>query len=254
METNRPIEFLGLMYVKNEGRLIRKVLAAQFFCEKIIVLDNHSTDNTREVCREFQNVVVVESPYPPSFNEGRDREFLAFVAKQYHPSWIVSLSGDEVLEPDTWKKLQPLYRNPDVKCIRVHSLNFWDNENTLRVDGHWRAGFRQSFWRFIPGNLTYQFAHCSLPDQLDGVIQSNANIALWHYGYMERTRRRNTVSIYEAMDPEGKFAGKAGYRAAIQGDFDGPDPRLNLTGEPFKLQSVDEFLQETGNIYSRLVE
>ena len=156
------------------------------------------------------------------------------------------MQGDEVLERDTYTKLKPFINDENVRCVEVHSLNYWNDDKTLRVDGWCGAGFRQSFWRFPKENLTYDFMHCSLPQQLAGIPMIRAGIALWHYGFMDAARRKFTNDLQKAADKSGvvKY-----YDWALQGDPGGADVSINITGEPFRLQSVSDFL--IGRPYSR---
>jgi glycosyltransferase involved in cell wall biosynthesis len=239
-------EFVGLMRVKNEEKFIEEVLEAQNFCDVILVLNNYSTDRTKEIAQSFKNVVVIDSPFPDEYTEGLDQEYLCERAREYDPQWICRMQGDEVLERDTYKKLRPYISDQNARCIEVHSLNYWNDTNTLRVDGWSGRGFRQSFWRFPKEKLTYDFMHCSLPQQLAGVPMIRPGIALWHYGFMEPSRRKFTTELQKRADRSGvvKY-----YDWALQGDPGGPDKSINITGEPFRLQSVDEFLK--GKSYSR---
>jgi hypothetical protein len=238
------MDLLGLMRVKNEEDFIEEVLLAQSFCDKIVVLNNHSTDRTKEICQSFSNVDVIDTPFPEVsnwVNEGQEKGFLCEQAVQYNPQWICQMQGDEVLEPETYQKIRSALSDKTVECI---------DEYTLRVDGHFSASYRQSFWRFPAGNLTYDFCHCSLPQQLASVPKSRFNVALWHLGGLQASRRMNRANLYKSIDPDRKFSN---YEIMIQGDDGGPDKNINITGEPFKLQSVDDFLDSVGNIYSKRV-
>ena len=240
------MDFLGLMRVKNEEEFIEEVLEAQHFCEKILVLNNHSTDRTKEIAQSFKNVEVIDSHFPDTYDEGRDQEWLCGIAWVYKPKWICRMQGDEVLERDTYKKLQPFIDDDSVQCIEVHSLNYWNDNKTLRVDGCVGEGFRQSFWRF-PQNvkLTYDFIHCSLPQQLASVPKTRIGLAMWHYGFMNPARRAYTASVQKAADRNKLNE----YRWNTQGDPGGAAASENITGEPLRLQSVDSYL--IGKPYSR---
>ena len=240
------MDFLGLMRVKNEEEFIEEVLEAQHFCELIFVLDNHSTDRTYEICDSFDNVIVFHSEFDDVYDEGRDQEFLCKLARHYKPKWICRMQGDEVLERDTYKKLQPFIDDDSVQCIEVHSLNYWNDNKTLRVDGCVGEGFRQSFWRFPQGvKLTYDFIHCSLPQQLASVPKTRIGLAMWHYGFMNPARRVYTAAVQKAADRNKLNE----YRWNTQGDPGGAPASENITGEPLRLQSADSYL--IGKSYSR---
>ena len=237
----------GVMRVRNEEPHITEVFSAQHFCKKILVLNNRSTDHTKEIAQSFRNVEVIDTPFPDILDEGRDRTFLSAKIAKYNPEWICAMSGDEVLEQDAWKKLQKYLGDSSVKCIGIHSLNYWNDTETLRTDGCFAQGYRPSFWRFVPGLLTYDFAHCGLPLQLNYTM-TLSDIALWHYGGMTLQRRRDTTALYERIDPEHRYGR---YDQMLQNDPGGPPASENITGETFKLQSVKDYLASVENKYSR---
>jgi glycosyltransferase involved in cell wall biosynthesis len=243
------LEMLGLMRVKNEEKYLERTLAAVTFVDLIILLDDHSTDRTREIASSFRNVWVVPSMFSETHDEGRDRQFLAEMASKLKPKWIVALSGDEVLEPAAWEKFQQ-WRYTDVSVVEVKAINFWNDENTVRVDGHWSNQWRQVFWKWIAGlPLQYDRSHGSLPTAYPDrqtVRWIESNIGLWHLGFIEASRRRRNYDLYVSENPA---MAKHSYNL-IQGDPGGPTPEENWSGEPFRLQTVEAFLKETGQ-YTR---
>lgn len=87
------MRLLGLMRVRNEGRWLERCLKAQEFCERIIVLDDNSTDDTAAICRRFPQVDYRRKPVEQGYAEGPDREWLAREARAYSPDWICSMDG-----------------------------------------------------------------------------------------------------------------------------------------------------------------
>lgn len=246
------VKCLGLVRVKNEAQFIAEVLDSMDFCEKILLFDDHSTDLTVAIAAEFPNVDVLESPFeerPHWVEEGRDRTFHAEFARAYNPEWCVQVNGDEILEYNTWTKVYPLL-DSCFHVINIQSLNYWDNTETLRVDGHFSQSYRQTFWRYPKdGSLKYGFAHDSLPAALHGKTTAwDTGIALWHYGGISAERRKLRADLYKAIDPNFTCSD---WRVMLQGDPGGPRKEENLTGEPFRLQSVTDYLASVNNRYSR---
>lgn len=65
-----------MLRVKNEARWISEVLQSiRPLCESIFVMDDHSTDNTVEICEAIPGVTVLRSPFD-TFNEARDKNWL----------------------------------------------------------------------------------------------------------------------------------------------------------------------------------
>ena len=191
------MKILGLMRAKNEARWLTLCLASQYFCDHVIVLDDNSTDETPDICRQF-GVEYYKKPFDAGWDEGTDRTMLAMMATAYNPEWICSMDGDEELLPDTWEKLSPVLDNQTVRVIDVLNINLWDNINTVRVDAPWGNQYRQRFWRFKPGVLTYNFDHCSLPNEITERPFAQIGLGLKHYGYMLEDDRIRKYARYKA--------------------------------------------------------
>lgn len=223
------MNIVGVMRVKNEARWIKRSIESQHFCDKIIVLDNHSDDDTRDICRQFSNVTVIESPFS-DFNEGRDREFLAQKAKSLGAEWIVSLDGDEVFEWKTWVKIQESLNNPDINVIDFLSLNLWGSDDIVRVDRNYGCGYRGRIWRVPEGTLTYQPMHCALPDQTIHRV-SWPNTFLYHYGFIDQRLRQMKFERYMVVDPHSS-TNLTNYKSMVE--------------ESVHTESVRDFLRSKG--------
>ena len=186
------MKMLGLMRVKNEDRWLEASLRSQWFCDHILVLDDNSTDKTAEVCDKFDFVTRIPKAYQKEHDEKADREFLAQEAAKYSPEWICGLAGDEVLLDDTWGRIEPLLS--DANVIEVLNLHLWDDG--VRIDGHWKEQYRQSFWRFKSGALTYQPDHCSIPDQITERPFTRAGVRMLHYANITEQDRRRHYDLY----------------------------------------------------------
>ena len=57
------VKTIALLPVRNEAWVLRHSLAClTAFCDVVLVSDQASEDDSRAICREFSNVVVLESP------------------------------------------------------------------------------------------------------------------------------------------------------------------------------------------------
>src|SRR6185369_17080471 len=63
---------IALLPVRNEAWVLRHSLAClTAFCDVVMVNDQASDDGSRAICREFSNVVVLESRVPKICEEAR---------------------------------------------------------------------------------------------------------------------------------------------------------------------------------------
>ena len=88
------------LIVKNEERVLGRCLSAAVqFADELIVVDTGSTDRSREIAREYTDLVFSE-PWQNSF--ARARNFAASKAGCDHVMW---LDADDVFGPDDIRKL-----------------------------------------------------------------------------------------------------------------------------------------------------
>ena len=186
------MKMLSLLRIRNVAPWIEACIKSQWFCEHFIILDGNSTDGTQDICRKFSNVELVIEPPGQGFNEGHDREVLAQMAAKYNPEWISAPDGDEVFLPNTWELIKPHLDNPNVFVIEQHNINLWDSGTTVRWDGSWGQQYRQRFWRYQAGPLTYEINNNCLPNEIPGRERPYVKAGkLIHYGNLPAELRRS---------------------------------------------------------------
>lgn len=171
---------------KNSERHIRKCLESVKDFPEIIILDNGSSDNTIDICNEFDNVRVFKN------------EFIGFgplknLAASYAANdWILSLDSDEVLTYELMKEIKEIipesqnvyffkrlnfYKNKPVKCCG------WYPDHVLRLYNRKSTCFNQ--------NLVHESIVC------DKLKKIRLNNWIEHYSY---------DSIYELMEKMQKYS------------------------------------------------
>lgn len=86
---------------KDVARVIRPTLESLRFCDEVIIVDMHSTDNTKQICLEYPNVRFIEREdyIYGNFNHG---------AEQAMSEWIIRLDSDEVIPPELRSSIQEI--------------------------------------------------------------------------------------------------------------------------------------------------
>lgn len=109
------VTFIILTY--NEEIHIRRCLEnVSPIAQDIVVIDCLSTDKTQEICHEFNNVKVIEHPWPGNqatqFNWALDNV-------EIKTSWIFRLDADEYLTSELIEEMQVKLpkMNPDVSTV-----------------------------------------------------------------------------------------------------------------------------------------
>lgn len=150
------MKLYGAMIVRNEAgpdRFLRDVLLNMGqWCDRIIVLDDNSTDDTVAICRDAGCFVVLrESTTPMWGHEAPARKELWDIAASNandHQAWLLFQDADQMLS----KNPRPLLASEHVNTWCFGLRDMW-NETQYRVDGAWAMGKLPRPWLVHPGRV-----------------------------------------------------------------------------------------------------
>lgn len=220
--------FLGMMRVRNEERWIERAIKSLLpVCESIYVMDDNSTDRTKEITRSLGCVCLL-SPFPAlphrnsplgALDEARDKTWLldaitSLIPKNQigptSPYWVLYMDGDEELVgQDTGKLLSTLSnKSAHVAHYCVQILYLWDGERTVRTDAHYLKCYRPSLFRVIQRGMTYRnmsgkIHSTGVPVEIgySPRLHEPEPVRLLHYGYMLKEDRERHFEHYMKVDP-----------------------------------------------------
>jgi glycosyltransferase involved in cell wall biosynthesis len=233
-----------MLRIKNESQWIAEVLESILpLCSKIYILDDHSTDNTIQICHRYlPQVEVLPSPFT-GLNEARDKNWLYDeIVRRCRPEYILCVDGDEVLErrgPGIIR--DTVAKKPDVNSFVLKIAFMWGDRDAVRVDriysDFWRPSLFKPFHE-IPGDndtrtLLTEFRfmatpfgrkvgdhqpnlHCSSVPQRFIHGRQMCPVRLKHYGYIDRETRVRKLDFYTGCD--WKNLAEDCYRHITQGD------------------------------------
>jgi glycosyltransferase involved in cell wall biosynthesis len=130
---------------KNEEVNIRECLESVKWADEIVVVDNGSTDQTRQICQEFQARV-----YPEEW-KGFPRQKNSAIEKTRN-EWVLSLDADERVTPELRQEIESTLENdPAVDGYYIARKNYflgrwikhcgWYPDHNLRLFRKSRGGF-----------------------------------------------------------------------------------------------------------------
>lgn len=215
--------FFGMMRVKNEERWIERALTPLLeICDKVFILDDHSTDRTREIIEDAGVCVVIQSSFlETSLDESRDKTFLLRYVEDYtgvaldplSPHWVICVDGDEeIVAQDLKKFTQEPPQGMGTVSYSFQILTLYNSPNQIRVDGPYKEMLRPSMFRLIKPGMKFLSNgghgggfHCSnVPADIGyGVMtHSPEPVRVKHYGYMEKETRERKLKFYMEHDPK----------------------------------------------------
>ena len=139
------MKVIALLPIRNEAWVLRHSLAClSAFCDVVLVNDQASTDQSREICRGFPNVVLLESPTAQICEQARWTLWDA--ARDYDGSNLIwCTDADELVSPRLVRNF--IERDRDrltpgtvVDCLYYHA---WNSPAQYRTGGgvygpHWK--------------------------------------------------------------------------------------------------------------------
>ena len=236
------VNVAGIMRVKNESRWIKRSIEsiAPLCNAGILVLDDHSTDDTPDVARA-SGAKVWASTFE-GLDEVRDKNFLMASAHLYAADWVIMIDGDEAMEPGKVDYLRATMQRAiesgnTVRALAFSVLYLWDSEDQIRVDGVYRSMSRVSAFR--PGKERFEATgganfHCgNCPQAI--TQRARAGVSLLHFGYMHRADRIRKYEWYREQDPGNKMEDE--YRHIVVGDVFPADSQFRHGG-PLELRNI----------------
>lgn len=136
---------LGLCCAKDCERWIEKVLATHLtVCDRVLFLDDGSTDRTGEIAKGFDRVHYRRQDGLRR-NEARDRNFLFGKVHAFKPDWCWWFDGDETLWRGERADIEKA--GPEINTLSSRLLDLWGDERHYAAD--WSHPKRHIF-RYLP--------------------------------------------------------------------------------------------------------
>lgn len=116
VNSNKTYDIAGLILAYNEEANIRRTLNQLTWLPEIVVIDSHSTDQTVNICQEFENVVIHQRKFDNHTNQwnyglGKCVE---------RTEWLLALDADYFIPDQLSKEIQD-----------------WLSKNKIPYNGFW---------------------------------------------------------------------------------------------------------------------
>jgi (heptosyl)LPS beta-1,4-glucosyltransferase len=101
-EKSKGQSLSAIIITKNESKNIQRCLESLQFCNEVLVFDSGSTDNTVEICNQFNNVVCKQTEW---FGYSETKQRAANEAKN---NWVLWIDADETVPTQLAEEIQSL--------------------------------------------------------------------------------------------------------------------------------------------------
>tara|TARA_R110002073_G_scaffold217844_3_gene378124 strand:+ start:3267 stop:4046 length:780 start_codon:yes stop_codon:yes gene_type:complete len=130
------MNLIAALTTKNEDWIINKTLGIlNKFCDKIVILDDSSEDNTEQICKSFKKVdwhLRKKRENIWDRNEAEGLNELFNIAASYNPQYILMLDADEIPTPNFIDFFNNIDKNVNAWSVRF--INLHKDEFHYRTD------------------------------------------------------------------------------------------------------------------------
>lgn len=178
----------------NEELNIRRTLSRLAWCDEIVILDSYSTDNTINICKEFDCKVFYRS------FDGYGTQKQAAVAEASH-DWVLVIDADEVLSEELVHEMQQaLSGNTDQAAFSIPmNLVFLNKEFKV---GREANRFYIRLFNRRKGGFTADTVHESI--LVNGTVQKLSS-TIKHYSYTSLHQCIEKCNKYSTLSSEMAF-------------------------------------------------
>lgn len=115
---SKQLSISALIIAKNEAEMIANCIKSVLWCNEIIVIDDGSTDETREIAESLGAIVI--SFKHDSFSRLREEAL-----KRAKSAWVLYIDADERVTPTLAKEIKVMIETSDSRVFRVQRENIY---------------------------------------------------------------------------------------------------------------------------------
>ena len=188
-----------LIITLNEAKQMKPLLADLEFADEVVIVDSYSSDDTREIVKEFANVRFIQNKFE---NYTHQRNFAISQAKN---NWILFLDADERLTPALKKEIISTIQNNQTYVAFLFLRTFMFKREKLYFSGWQTDKIFRLFHKSYAKYTTERLVHEKL--EVKGKIGVFKN-PLIHFSYADYHSYKAKMLSYGKLKAQEKFAKK----------------------------------------------
>ena len=179
------------------GFLTQCLYSMRRICDEVVVYDDGSTENVRDVYKDF-GCITLNSPHNEFSRELYHKHELLSIAMRMSPDWICWFDTDAILGrhwEDRGRTEESLMQTEEqgIALLHLHNLNLWRSDTYYRIDNSFNDLWHGVFWKNT-GQLHYrpigklhqkQYPHFYHDDEIQTVTSQFPEDSgkLLHFGF-----------------------------------------------------------------------
>lgn len=176
------------------------------YADKILIIDDDSTDGTFEKCKKYSKKIIIKRTDFDDFytqEQFMNDEVWELVRKHAkEEDWILALDSDEFLEPSFLKMKDSIMQSINLKCYSFQWIHMW-NKDSFRIDGVWGGRWIPRLFRFENKPMAVYLRKGIHLNGLPNYMKSYGapiplNCGVLHYGYSTNEMRKFKTEKYLA--------------------------------------------------------
>jgi glycosyltransferase involved in cell wall biosynthesis len=218
---------IGGLLVRNEAdRWLTEFLESySILCDKIVILDDVSTDNTIEICKKYANFIYTTNEHTFIKDESKVRQLLwdKCCDNAKFGDWIAIFDADEIISKNWAKYLNDRLSRITYEPTQLITMPLFDmwNETQYRSDNLWNAHTRAFPFiaKYFEKDLTFSNApiHCGrFPTKvLNYTCAVYHDTHVKHMGWSTEKDRLAKYKRYMDSDPNGVYGSLEQYQSIL---------------------------------------
>jgi len=205
----------NLIVFNEENRWLEKALVQlERLADKIVILDDCSTDKTPKICKSFKKVIYYRNEERMfDKDEHLAREKLWNLTIKEKPDWVICSDADELFDARFKCKMDELMNGTDI-AFALHIINLWGDDEHFRADPRWANAYNIRFFKYLPESKQSFFnkkLHCGSAPIYAYRRKVRIDLNIFHYGYIREKDRKRKKVFYEERDPYNLYHSRDWY-------------------------------------------